>query len=104
MDDTEARELLDDLVKMGALRIITNLPAPDRPTEDARDPAFNVQDDVVAIEDYPDGLVLARGASGALTIGAPLDLLVRLAEWRHFDAEHPEQTRARTLAALDERR
>jgi hypothetical protein len=104
MDDDRAWDLLDELVQTrpGALRIITNLPDPQAPTSDPRDPAFNVLEDVVSIEPSGDVLI-ARSAEGALTMGKPLDLLIRLCEHAHYDPQDPGATRDRVLAALEAR-
>jgi hypothetical protein len=103
LDDARAWELLDELVaEPGTLRIITSLPDPGAPTADPRDPAYNVCYDVISIEPNGDALI-ARSAEGALCIGRPLDLLIRLTEWDYWDPEEPAGTRDRVLAALEAR-
>lgn len=84
------------------LRIITALPDPQRRTQDARDPAYFVLEQVTRVDPVagPGGLLCAVGEHGALTIGEPAPLLVRLLEWNHFDPAAPERTHERTLAAL----
>lgn len=99
MNDMEAATELEK--RMKDLRIITNVANAKAKTGDPRDPNFNVLEPVDHVEETGQGTVLAAiGTKGSLTIGQPVDLLVRLLEWQYYDPADPMATRERVLAAL----
>lgn len=111
----QAEELLNTLLqRKGVLRVITSevkpeyRENPDDPRStakdgvDLRDPDSMVLHDVVSIAPHParEHHLVAETAEGDTveTYDGPLALLIRLLEWRYFDAANPAATYGKTAA------